>query len=206
MTSAKTKEVSRVATDPLFAFRRMISTERAPTIIVAAITTVIKKQYLPSHILLPPDIGLPQPSMVLLEQIRVVNKSDLEDYLGCVEDEKTWRDINRALKKEFGLWIYKPDRTGDIRCLCPKYLQDYKSNSSLIIKRLDPFSSKKDRCVKCDGLDYDYIVYDKRRAFLQIRKSADFRTIGFESVYRYNPHYKEQSPTDGLCPPGGDME
>lgn len=28
----------------------------------------------------------------------------------------------------------------------------------------DPFSSKKDRCVKCDGLGYDYIVYDKRRA------------------------------------------
>ena len=47
---------------------------------------------------------------------------------------------------------------------CPKCLQDYKSNSSLIIKRLDPFSSKKDRCVKCDGLGYDYIVYDKRRA------------------------------------------
>lgn len=60
--------------------------------------------------------------------------------------------------------VLKPDRTGDIRCLCPKCLQDYKSNSSLIIKRLDPFSSKKDRCVKCDGLGYDYIVYDKRRA------------------------------------------
>lgn len=52
---------------------------KAPTIIVAAITTVIKKQYLPSHILLPPDTGLSQPSMVLLEQIRAVNKSDLED-------------------------------------------------------------------------------------------------------------------------------
>lgn len=137
---------------------------KAPTVIVAAITTVIKKQYMPSHVLLPPDAGLPQPSMVLLEQIRAINKTDLEDYLGCVEDETTWRDINKALKKEFGLWIYKPDRTGDIRCLCPKCLQDYKSNSSLIIKRLDPFSSKTDRCVKCDGLGYDYIVYDKRRA------------------------------------------
>ena len=136
---------------------------KAPTVIVAAITTVIKKQYMPSHVLLPPDAGLPQPSMVLLEQIRAINKTDLEDYLGCVEDESTWRDINKALKKEFGLWIYKPDRTGDIRCLCPKCLQDYKSNSSLIIKRLNPFSSKKDRCVKCDGLGYDYIVYDKRR-------------------------------------------
>lgn len=79
---------------------------KAPTVIVAAITTVIKKQYMPSHVLLPPDAGLPQPSMVLLEQIRAINKTDLEDYLGCVEDETTWRDINKALKKEFGLWIY----------------------------------------------------------------------------------------------------
>ena len=42
-----------------------------------------------------------------------------------------------------------------------KCLQDYKSTGSLIIKRLDPFSSKKDRCVKCDGLGYDYIVMTK---------------------------------------------
>ena len=33
---------------------------KAPTVIVAAITTVIKKQYMPSHVLLPPDAGLPQ--------------------------------------------------------------------------------------------------------------------------------------------------
>ncbi len=39
---------------------------KAPTIIVAAITSVIKKQYLPSHVVLPDDTGLTQQSMVLL--------------------------------------------------------------------------------------------------------------------------------------------
>ena len=39
---------------------------KAPTIIVAAITTVIKKRYLPSHVILGENFGLQKPSMVLL--------------------------------------------------------------------------------------------------------------------------------------------
>ena len=41
----------------------------APTIIVASLTTVLKKRYLPSHIILGKEFGLKKPSMVLLEQI-----------------------------------------------------------------------------------------------------------------------------------------
>ena len=44
--------------------------QNAPTIIVAAVTSVIKKRYLPSHIILGEEFGLKKPSMVLLEQIR----------------------------------------------------------------------------------------------------------------------------------------
>ena len=135
---------------------------KAPTIIVAAITSVIKKQYLPTHVILPEDSGLPQQSMALLEQLRSVNKDDLAEQVGFVADENTWRYINNGIKKTFGMWVYKNDRTGDIRCLCPKCLQDYKSNPSIIVKRLDPFKSEKDRCDKCDSTGYDYIVYDKK--------------------------------------------
>ena len=48
----------------------------APTIIVAAVTAVMKKKYLPSHIILGEDFGLKKPSMVLLEQIQTVNKDE----------------------------------------------------------------------------------------------------------------------------------
>ena len=94
----------------------------APTIIVAAVTAVMKKKYLPSHIILGEDFGLKKPSMVLLEQIQTVNKDELTDYIGSVNDERLWKHINAALKKTFGLWIYNTDRTGDVRCLCPKCL------------------------------------------------------------------------------------
>ena len=50
--------------------------QNAPTIIVAAVTSVIKKRYLPSHIILGEEFGLKKPSMVLLEQIRTVNRED----------------------------------------------------------------------------------------------------------------------------------
>ena len=40
--------------------------------------------------------------MVLLEQIQTVNKDELTDYIGSVNDERLWKQINAALKKT---WI-----------------------------------------------------------------------------------------------------
>lgn len=138
--------------------------KKAPTVIVAAITTVIKKQYLPSHVVLPEDTGLLHQSMVLLEQIRAVNKSDLGKPLGTLSDEKTWRYIKNTIKKMFGLWAYKRDNSGDIRSLCPNCLRDYMKNGNFLIKRLDPFCSTKSRCDKCNGLGYDYLIYDRKKS------------------------------------------
>ena len=63
----------------------------APTIIVAAVTAVMKKKYLPSHIILGEDFGLKKPSMVLLEQIQTVNKDELTDYIGSVTSTTLWQ-------------------------------------------------------------------------------------------------------------------
>ena len=81
----------------------------APTIIVAAVTAVMKKKYLPSHIILGEDFGLKKPSMVLLEQIQTVNKDELTDYIGSVTQRlwkqntlndmyELWKDLKRGLK------------------------------------------------------------------------------------------------------------
>ena len=135
------------------------------TVIVASITSVIKKRYLPSHIILGEDFGLTKPSMVLLEQIQTVNKDDLTEYIGFVDDERLWRQINAALKKTFGLWLYNTNRIGDIRCLCPKCLNDYFRNPNYVVRRLDPFQKSKGTCDKCNDRGWDYIVYDKRTSF-----------------------------------------
>lgn len=139
--------------------------EHSPTVIVASITTVIKKRYLPSHIILGENFGLAKPSMVLLEQIQTVNKSSLTDYIGFVDDEKMWKRINIAIKKTFGLWFYNLDRTGDVRCLCPKCLHGYLNNPNYVVRRLDPFAQAKDKCDKCNETGWDYIIFDRRTAF-----------------------------------------
>ena len=136
--------------------------QSAPTIIVAAITSVNKKQYLPSHILLGENFGLTRPSMVLLEQLQTVNKEDLVEYIGCMDDEIIWREINYALKCTFGM-IRSRMRTADIRCLCPKCLADYFNNPAYIVRRVDPLKGVKDRCDKCNGAGYDYMILDRKR-------------------------------------------
>ena len=83
-------------------------------------------------------------------------------YIGSVNDERLWKHINAALKKTFGLWIYNTDRTGDVRCLCPKCLSDYIHDPNYVVRRFDPFAKSKDNCDKCNNSGWDYIVFDKR--------------------------------------------
>lgn len=138
--------------------------QHAPTIIVAAITSVIKKQYMPSHIILPVDCGLPTTSMVMLEQIRTVNKSELTDYIGCVEEEECWRRINNGMKKAFGLWHYKVDRSSIVMTLCQHCLDDYSYTPGTILHRLDSFQEYKEPCTKCGRPGWDYVIFDKRKS------------------------------------------
>ena len=147
--------------------------KNAPTVIVAAVTSVIKKRYLPSHIMLGDKFGLKKPSMVLLEQVQTVNKDELSDYIGTIEDEHLLRQINATLKKTFGLWVYKPEKEENVRCLCSTCLNDYIHNPDYIVRRLDSFAKRKDRCDKCDGDGWDYVVTDRYSSKKEKRGSND---------------------------------
>lgn len=136
--------------------------QASTTTVVAALTSVIKKRYLPSHIILGDKFGLKEPSMVMLEQLKTVNQSELVEYIGFVDSEYLLRSINYGLKKALGLWVEKPQKQkGDIRCLCGKCLEDYKSNTDYVVRRLDPFAREKRKCDKCPNSGYDYLIYDK---------------------------------------------
>lgn len=143
--------------------------QASTTTIVAAITSVIKKRYLPSHVILGENFGLREPSMVLLEQLKTVNQNELLKYIGVVDNEYVLKQLNIGLKKAMGLWIDKPPKKKhDIRCLCGKCLQDYKATPEYIVRRLDPFNTVKTPCDRCEGLGYDYLIIEKR---LSKRKS-----------------------------------
>ena len=75
-----------------------------------------------------------------------------------IEDEHLLRQINATLKKTFGLWVYKPEKEENVRCLCTKCLNDYIHNPDYIVRRLDPFAKVKDHCDKCNQSGWDYVV------------------------------------------------
>lgn len=136
--------------------------QASTTTVVAALTSVIKKRYLPSHIVLGDEFGLKEPSMVMLEQLKTVNQTELTEYIGFVDSDYLLRKINIGLKKALDLWVDNPQKQkGDIRCLCSKCLDDYKSNPGYIVRRLDPFTKEKRKCDKCLNMGYDYLIYDK---------------------------------------------
>ena len=76
----------------------------SPTVIAAAITSQTGKAKLPTHIELPveEDCGLTRDSVVLLEQVRTLDKKRLRKRMGRV-DERTMEKIDTAIAVSFGL-------------------------------------------------------------------------------------------------------
>lgn len=133
--------------------------EHSPTTIVAAVSSVLKKQNLPSHVLLGDNCGLKKPSMALLEQIRTVNQDELTEYVGTVEDPYILRQLNTGIRKTFGIWAYKPEV--EIKILCRACEERLQQNPYLLVRRLDPFEKDKQPCECCQGTGYRYLVMRK---------------------------------------------
>lgn len=75
--------------------------ERSPTTIVAAITSSKTKATLPTYVTFTAEC-LPYESTVLLEQIRTIDKSRLDEYIGKI-DENTMDAVDKAIVTAFGI-------------------------------------------------------------------------------------------------------
>ena len=74
----------------------------SPTVIVAAITTRHKKLQMPTHVpILASECGIRHDSVVLMEQVRTVEKTRLTKYLGTAPPE-TMRRVDAALRLSLG--------------------------------------------------------------------------------------------------------
>lgn len=76
----------------------------SPTVIAAAITSQTGKAKLPTHIDLPVDhsCGLSRDSVVLLEQVRTLDKRRLREKMGRL-DENVMKQVDAAIAVSFGL-------------------------------------------------------------------------------------------------------
>ena len=88
---------------PVLIVQNDIGNKYSPTVIAAAITSQKYKTGLPTHIKVNADgCGLAKDSIVLLEQVRTIDKRRLKEKIGHLDD--ALEDlINYALKVSFGL-------------------------------------------------------------------------------------------------------
>jgi mRNA interferase MazF len=81
---------------PVLVIQNDIGNKYSPTVIVAAITSKINKAKMPTHFELSvKDIGLSKDSVVLLEQVRTIDKRRLREKIGQISPANMYK-INRA--------------------------------------------------------------------------------------------------------------
>ncbi len=88
---------------PVLIVQNDMGNKHSPTVIAAAITSKQDKSGLPTHIgIKAGQAGLPRDSVVLLEQIRTLDKHRLKEKAGQISAE-TQKQINEALGISMGL-------------------------------------------------------------------------------------------------------
>ncbi len=88
---------------PVLVVQNDVGNKYSPTVIAAAITSKINKAKLPTHIEIDAkEFGLNRDSVILLEQVRTIDKQRLREKIGSL-DEKQMKKVNEALSISFGL-------------------------------------------------------------------------------------------------------
>ena len=97
-------------TRPVLVIQNDVGNKVSPTIIIAAITSKKKKVTMPTHVFIKLEEGkLPKNSMVMLEQIRTIDKDRLKNYVGTI-DKQSADAIERAVLTSLGVDIHKTYR------------------------------------------------------------------------------------------------
>ena len=89
---------------PVVVIQNNLGNKYSPTLIVAPLTEVLKKETLPTHIIIEKTGYLKYDSMILLEQIRTTDKCRLRNYVGRLKNSQI-QEIDNALIKTLSINI-----------------------------------------------------------------------------------------------------
>lgn len=140
---------------PVLVIQNDIGNQYSPTVIIAAITSKPKSK-LPTHVAISADIkGLEKDSVVLLEQLRTLDKRRLDGYIGTL-DRRQMLKIDEALCSSTGL--RKMDKP-IVMCLCPICAKPFFESREHFIQRADKNQDLKETCMFCNVRQgYDYLI------------------------------------------------
>lgn len=90
-------------TRPVLIIQNDTGNRHSPTVIAAAITSQVGKARLPTHITVHGrDVGLSKDSVILLEQIRTIDKRRLREHTGRLSDQQM-QHVDQAIAVSMGL-------------------------------------------------------------------------------------------------------
>lgn len=142
---------------PVLILQNNTGNEYSPTVIIAAITSRIKSK-LPTHVKLKEMKGLEKDSVVLLEQIRTIDKCRLDEQIGYLSRHQM-KKVDEALRISVG--VKKMDKP-ILMTLCPVCAKPFYESDEHYIKRADLHQKIKSQCMFCNVREgYDYLVRKK---------------------------------------------
>jgi len=87
---------------PVLILQNDVGNKYSPTTIIAAVTSSPTKQKLPTHVKLPKRGRIQRESIILLEQIRTIDKTRLYELIGRA-DEETMVAVDTAISVSLGI-------------------------------------------------------------------------------------------------------
>ena len=143
---------------PVVIIQNNVGNRHSPTVIIAAITSKVGvKPKLPTHYFINAEDGLGSPSVILLEQLRTIDKRRLDKYIGRLK-KKHIDGMNHALAISIDLIQNTPHSL--LMCLCSTCAENFRSTGAYYLRRVDSKQIGKDTCTYCNqrsGFDYEVI-------------------------------------------------
>ena len=92
---------------PALVVQNNIGNKYSHTLLIACITSKANtKHHLPTHYILPDNVGLNHNSMVMMEQIRVIDEKRIVKYIGTLSP-RIMKILDKRIMISFGLTRYK---------------------------------------------------------------------------------------------------
>ena len=149
---------------PVVIIQNNTGNRHSPTVIVAAISSKVGvKPKLPTHYFINAENGLDLPSIVLMEQIRTLDKRRLTKYIGRLDKEHI-RGMNHALAVSIGLIEPIPSKL--TLCLCGACADAFRGTGAFALRKVTPEQAEKEMCAYCKqqvGERYKLLFQKERR-------------------------------------------
>ena len=143
---------------PVVIIQNNMGNKYSPTVIVAPVTTNHEaKAKLPTHCYIGTESGLDASSVILLEQLRTIDKQRLGHFVGKL-NQKHLQQLNHALAISIHLTDTRINRISI--CLCCICAKNFSSIGAFSLQQKSHSQMMKKLCSACKqspGVDYDMI-------------------------------------------------